>query len=225
MACTFFGLKHILCITKQIGEPMDLREALESISTIRQRMVQTEVFRGYRSLPVAGSALLAMIAGSVQPSLLPSPEQDAAGYVGLWSGVALLSISFAGLTMFLHDRVAGTSETRPITRLAIGQFIPCLIGSAAVTVVIVRVAPASAWLLPGLWQVFFSQGVFASCRLLPRPAFAVGVFYLVSGLLTLILARGVDALSPLAMALPFGFGQLLSAGVLYWTLERKHGDL
>jgi len=204
---------------------MDLREALDSISAIRQRMAQTEVFRGYRSLPVAGSALLAMIAGSLQPTLFAKPEQEVAGYVALWSGVAFLSMAIAGLTMFLHDRVAGTSETRPITRLAIGQFIPCLVGAAAITAVIVRVAPASAWLLPGLWQVFFSQGVFASCRLLPRSAFAVGVFYLVSGLLTLVLARGSDALSPLAMALPFGFGQLLSAGVLYWTLERNRGDV
>ena len=203
---------------------MDLREALDGIATIRQRMAETEVFRGYRALPVACSALLAMIAGSLQTALLPRPEQDVPGYVGLWSVVAFLSIAAAGLTMFLRDRVAGTSATRPITWLAIGQFVPCLVGAVAVTVVIVRVAPASAWLLPGLWQVFFSQGVFASCRLLPRPAFAVAVFYLVSGLLTMFLARGADALSPLAMAVPFGLGQLLAAGVLYWTLERKHGD-
>ena len=87
-----------------------------------------------------------------------------------------------------------------------------------------RVAPESAWLLPGLWQVFFSQGVFASCRLLPRPAFAVGVFYLAAGIATLLFARGAFALSPWAMALPFGLGQLLAAAVLYWTLERTDGQ-
>ena len=38
-----------------------------------------------------------------------------------------------------------------------------------VTAAVVRLAPESAWLMPGLWQLFFSQGVFASCRFLPRP--------------------------------------------------------
>jgi hypothetical protein len=110
-----------------------------------------------------------------------------------------------------------------VTWLAVGQFVPCLVGAAAVTAVFVRVGPDSAWVLPGLWQVFFSQGVFASCRLLPRPAFAAGVFYLFAGITTLTLARGPDALSPWAMAIPFGVGQLLSAAVLYWTLERTNG--
>lgn len=199
---------------------MELREALDSIAAIRRRMAETEVFRGYRALPVAASAIFAVTAGFLQPALLPRPEQDVPGYVLLWSAVALLSIAAAGLAMFVRDRAAGPSATRPVTWLAAGQFAPCLVGAAAVTAVIVRVAPGSAWLLPGLWQVFFSQGVFAACRLLPRPAVAVAGFYLVAGVVTLVAARGPDALSPWAMAVPFGVGQLLAAAVLYWTLER-----
>ena len=199
---------------------MELREALDSIATIRRRMAETEVFRGYRALPVALSAVFALAAGFLQPTLLPRPDQDVPGYVTLWSTVALLSVAAAGLAMFLRDRVAGASLTRPVTWLAVGQFVPCLVAAAAVTAVLVRVAPEAAWALPGLWQVFFSQGVFASCRLLPRAAFAVGVFYLAAGIGTLILARGPEALSPWAMAVPFGVGQLAAAAVLYWTLER-----
>jgi hypothetical protein len=202
---------------------MELREALDSIATIRRRMAETEVFRGYRALPVALSAVFALVAGFVQPILVPRPDQDVSGYVALWSTVAILSIAVAGLAMFVRDRVAGTSLTRPVTWLAIGQFVPCLVAAAAVTAVFVRLAPDIAWVLPGLWQVFFSQGVFASCRLLPRPAFAVGVLYLVAGVITLVLARGPDALSPWAMAVPFGIGQLAAAAVLYWTLERTDG--
>jgi hypothetical protein len=202
---------------------MELREALDSIATIRRRMAATEVFRGYRALPVAFSAVLALTAGFLQPAVLPRPDQDVPGYVALWSAVAVCSIAAAGLAMFLRDRVAGTSLTRPVTWLAVGQFAPCLVAAAAVTAVVVRVAPEAGWVLPGLWQVFFSQGVFASCRLLPRPAFVVGVFYLVAGVGTLLLARGPDALSPWAMAIPFGVGQLAAAAVLYWTLERTDG--
>jgi hypothetical protein len=199
---------------------MDLREALDSIAVIRRRMAESEVFRGYRALPVALSAIFALLAGFVQPAILPRPEQNVAGYVALWSVVAMLSIGAAGLAMYIRDQMVGASVTRPVTWLAVGQFVPCLVAAAAVTVAVVRVAPESAWLLPGLWQVFFSQGVFASCRLLPRPAFAVGVFYLAAGIATLLFARGTFALSPWAMALPFGLGQLLAAAVLYWTLER-----
>jgi hypothetical protein len=204
---------------------MDLREALESIAVIRRRMAESEVFRGYRALPVAFSAMLALAAGFVQQTMLPRPEQNVPVYVGLWSAVAVLSMAAAGFAMVVRDRVAGVSSTRAITWLAIGQFIPCLIAAAAVTAVIVRIAPQTAWLLPGLWQVFFSQGVFASCRLLPRPTVAVGAFYLLSGIITLLVARGPNALSPWAMALPFGFGQLLSAAILYWTLERTDAQV
>ena len=128
---------------------MDLREALDNIALIRRRMAETEVFRGYRALPVAFSAILALGAGFVQQSIVPRPDQDVPGYVALWSSVALASILAAGLTMFLRDRVAGVSITRPVTWLAAGQFVPCLVGAAAVTAVIVRIAPQSAWLLPG----------------------------------------------------------------------------
>ncbi|HEX3151104.1 MAG TPA: hypothetical protein VHR66_23695, partial [Gemmataceae bacterium] len=164
------------------------------------------------------------VAGFVQPTVLPQPDQDVSGYVALWSAVALISIAAAGVAMFLRDRVAGVSGTREVTWLAANQFAPCLVGAAAVTAVIVRLAPEACWLLPGLWQVFFSQGVFASCRLLPRPAFGVAIFYFVAGVTTLVLVRGADALSPWAMAIPFGFGQLFAAAVLFWTLERTDGQ-
>src|SRR5947208_2065187 len=38
------------------------------------------------------------------------------------------------------------------------------------------------------------------------------------------LAQCLHAYSPWAMALTFGVGQLLSAVVLYWNLERRHGS-
>ena len=90
-----------------------------------------------------------------------------------------------------------------------------------VTVVLVRHSPQDIALLPGLWQVFFSLGVFASARLLPRPIFAIGGFYLCAGVTVLILSRGAVSLEPWCMGVPFGVGQLVSAAILYWTLERR----
>jgi hypothetical protein len=93
---------------------------------------------------------------------------------------------------------------------------------ALVTVVLVRAAPESLWMLPGLWQIMYALGIFASCRLLPRQTFWVAVFYLGTGLAALALAHGDRALSPWSMGLPFGAGQFLAALVLYRTLERDH---
>jgi hypothetical protein len=112
--------------------------------------------------------------------------------------------------------------TRELTWLALEQFCPSLVAGALLTIVLVRAAPESLWMLPGLWQVVYSLGIFASCRLLPRATFWVAAFYLVTGLTVLAVARGDAALAPWAMALPFGAGQLLAAAVLYSTLERDH---
>jgi hypothetical protein len=101
------------------------------------------------------------------------------------------------------------------------QFVPSLASGAVVAAAVMRLAPESAWLLPGLWQLFFAQGVFASCRILPRTVYLAAGYYFLVGSLNFFIWRDGDALSPWAMALPFGVGQLLVAAILYWTLERR----
>ena len=66
----------------------------------------------------------------------------------------------------------------------------------------------------------FAQGVFASCRILPRTVYLVAGFYLAAGSANFLLFREENALGPWTMALPFGLGQFLAASILYWTLER-----
>ena len=66
--------------------------------------------------------------------------------------------------------------------------------------------------------------MFASLRFLPRPMVVVAIHYLVCGVLCLCLAKGDATLSPWAMGLTFGIGQSMAAGILYWTLERRHAE-
>ena len=47
--------------------------------------------------------------------------------------------------------------------------------------------------------------------------YAVGVWYLAAGLMSLAFASDANAFSPWAMALPFGVGQFLMAAILYWS--------
>lgn len=202
---------------------MELHEALSQIAEIRHQMARTEVFRGYRALPVAFSGVLALGTALAQAAWLPAPKERLGEYLTLWVGAAVLSAVAAGAAMVDRRRRSASAWGREVTRLALDLFVPCLVAGGLVTAVVVVSAPEVAWMLPGLWQVLFSLGIFASCRLLPRATWFVAVFYLVCGLASLAMARGEAELSPWAMGLPFGVGQLLSAAVLYWTLER--GDV
>jgi len=71
------------------------------------------------------------------------------------------------------------------------------------------------WMLPGLWAIFFSLGIFASSHSLPRQSFAAGLWYLLAGLANLALAQDERAFSPLAMGAPFAVGQVLIAAIVY----------
>jgi hypothetical protein len=203
---------------------MELREALIQISEIRLRMARTEVFRGYRAVPVAFSGLLALAAAGFQAVWIPEPEAQRPAYLALWLATAALSALGAGTEMALRARRAATSWARRATWLAVEQFLPCLVAGALLTFVLVRHAPEAVGMLPGLWQVLFSLGIFASHRLLPRAIVWVAVWYLAAGLTCLAWARGPAAFSPWAMGLPFGAGQLLAAAVLYWMLERNDDE-
>jgi hypothetical protein len=109
--------------------------------------------------------------------------------------------------------------------VALEQFVPAGVAGGLLTLILQSVSPESAWLLPSIWQLFVALGVFASCRFLPPAMFWVGSWYLVSGLGTLVYARGVHALSPIPMGVGFGVGQLLTAAVLYRHREETGVDV
>lgn len=201
---------------------MELQEALTQITEIRLQMARTTVFRGYRAVPAAFSGGLALTAAAIQALVLVEPTQHLGAYLGLWIGSAALSGAAVAMEMVIRARSSRSAFTRELTAAATEQFFPCLAIGGLATVVIVETAPGGVWMLPGLWQLFYSLGIFATCRLLPRPMSAVAVFYALAGLATLTLAQGERALSPLAMGVPFGVGQFLAAAVLYRTLEREH---
>ena len=172
---------------------MELRDALTQITEIRLQLARTEVFRGYRAMPVAFSGGVAVLAAVVQIVAIPDPATQTGPYLGLWIGAAVVSGLAAGLEMMIRARNAASTMTRELTWLALEQFCPCLIGGALVTVVLLQSRTERLWMLPGLWQIFYSLGIFASCRLLPRPTFWVAVFYLGTGLTVLAWPHGEAA--------------------------------
>jgi hypothetical protein len=203
---------------------MDLQEALTQISEIREQVARTETFRGYRAAPVAFSGVLACLAAAFQDMLVPEPKQNLPAYLVLWIGACFLSMIVTGLVMIWHCRRSPSSLTRPVTLLAVGQFLPAVVAGGLVTFVLYQHVPTAVWMLPGLWSIFFSLGIFASYRLLPSATFWIGVYYMVAGVACLLWAKNDFELSPWAMGVSFGLGQVLSASILYWTLERTSDE-
>ena len=200
---------------------MELRDALSQIAEIRQQMAQGEVFRGYRSVTVGFSGVLGLLAAVFQSQWIASPEAELGRYLALWVSVATVSVIVAGGELYWRARSAGPGLAQQLTLLAVGQFLPCVVVGALLTLCIYRGAPQVAWMLPGLWSLVFGLGVFASHRLLPRQVFGIGSYYVLCGCGCLLWGQDANALSPWLMGITFGGGQLLTAIVLYWTLERS----
>ena len=193
----------------------DLERALADITAIRSQMAQGALFCGYGPVTVAATAVLAAVAGAIQALWLPDPAADVVSYLTLWTVTAAISVVLIGIEMVARTRRIHTGLADEMLRAATEQFIPAGVTGAMLTFVLYRFAPHELWMLPGLWQIAYSLGLFASCRLLPRAMFAAAVWYLASGLACIAFASGVHAFSALAMAVPFGIGQLFIAGVLY----------
>lgn len=198
---------------------MELRQALAQVSEIRTQLARTETFRGYRSATVAFTGLVGVVTAVIQSIWLPRPIEQWDLYLAVWIGAAVLNATFVGIEIWSRART-GFDFTRRTTLFAIGQFLPALLVGGLLTLVIARQATDAVWMLPGLWALVFSLGVFASCRLLPRAVAIVGAWYIACGVLALAWGQGPAALSPWIMGITFGGGQLLTAFILYCALER-----
>jgi hypothetical protein len=108
--------------------------------------------------------------------------------------------------------------------MAVVQFLPSVGAGLLVTIVLLSYVPSATWMLPGLWRVIFSLGVFSSCRFLPGPMIAAGAWYLFTGLGCLAMG-GNQALSPWTMGTSYGVGQLLVAGILFFNFEENEDEI
>jgi hypothetical protein len=200
----------------------DLDKALGDISSIRRQMARSTVFHGYGPATLAGTGVFAVAAAGVQTRWLPDPASHIAAYLAIWISTAILSAALIGAQMHTRTRRIHSGMADEMIHMAVEQFLPSAGAGAMVSFVLARYVPSGQWMLPGLWQVIFSLGVFASCRFLPRPVALVGFWYLLTGLGCIALGD-VRALSPWAMGVPYGVGQLLVAGILLFS-TREPGN-
>jgi hypothetical protein len=202
----------------------DLDRALADITAIRTQMARGTVFRGYGPATMAATGVLAILGALIQAAWIPEPDTKVLRYLALWVGVAAFSVTLIGAEMVARTRRIHSGYADEMLFNAVEQFMPAAVAGAVMTVVLWRTAPQTLWMIPGLWQVIFSLGIFASCRSLPPAMFWAAVWYLVAGLVTLALTSDAYAFSPYAMAIPFGIGQLYIAFVLFSSVEADDGE-
>jgi hypothetical protein len=192
----------------------DLNRALVDISRIREQLARGSEFHGYGPATVGATGILALLAAAAQGAWVHDPALQFVRYLQLWGITAAVSFGFIVLEAIYRSRRVHGGLALTMLQSALEQFLPAIVAGGLLTVILPAAAPSSVWLLPGLWQIIFSLGVFASCRLLPRAIFIVGVWYLLCGLACLALLGPERTLSPWAMGVPFALGQLLVAGIL-----------
>ena len=183
---------------------------------MRRQVARATEFRGYGPATLAGTALFAIVASGAQARWVPDPANHFPEYLAIWICTAVASAGLIWMQMQTRSRRIHSGLADEMIHMAVEQFLPSVAAGALIAVVLARYVPHALWMLPGLWQIVFSLGVFSSCRFLPRPMVAAGVWYLLTGLACLALGNS-RALSPLAMGIPYGVGQLLVAGILLFT--------
>jgi TctA family transporter len=198
---------------------VDVSRALSQIAEIHQQIAKGEVYRGYRSLPVAISGLIGIVAAALQPRAIGG--QDPLAFVVYWCMVAVLAGAVGASEIAYNYARREDDADRRRTRRVLGQFLPSVLGAGVISASFVHLSAALVPLLPGLWAICFGIGVFASRPYLPRASGFVALFYYVAGMVLLWRARGPESLNGWWVGATFGTGQLLSALVLYWNLERR----
>ena len=147
---------------------MEYNEALSQISEIHAHLAKGEIYRGFRSLPVALSGVAGFAAAALASRL--SVSDDLAGAVRYWvaAGVVcgLVGFSETALNYVMHEDAMARRRSRKV----LGQFVPGLAAGMGLSWCIGRAGDPFLPLLPGLWSVVFGLAIFSARPYLPRAA-------------------------------------------------------
>ena len=195
----------------------DLDKALADIIAIRSQLAAGTAFRGYGPATMAATAVVALATAAIQQVVLRDPAADPLLFLLGWAAAACISLSMIWVEMRARSRRHHSGLADAMIHQAVEQFLPAGIAGVLLAVLLWKFAPEALWMLPGLWQILTSLGVFASVRSLPRTVALAGAFYFLAGFAVLLLGSVSHALSPWTMGLPFAVGQALMAGILYFA--------
>ena len=202
----------------------DLDKAMADISAIRSQIAAGTAFRGFGPTAIAVTGGLALVTVLFQLLWLDDPTGHPLAFFAGWVATAIASAGLIFVEMQARSRRHHSGLADAMIHQAIEQFLPAAVAGAILAVLFWMFAPEALWMLPGLWQVLVSLGIFASVRSLPRAIAFAGAWYFVAGFTALLLASESHALSPWTMGLPFVAGQFLMAALLHFVSGNSDAD-
>ena len=202
----------------------DLDKALADILAIRNQIAAGTAFQGYGPSAVAATAVVALVTAVLQFLLLDDPTAHPLSFLFGWTAAAAVSASLIFVEMRARSLRHHSGLADAMVQQAVEQFLPAAVAGALLAVTLWKFAPETLWLLPGLWQILVSIGIFASVRTLPRNVALVAAWYFVAGFTVLLIGSLHHTLSPWTMGLPFVIGQLLMAALLYIASEETDAE-
>jgi len=208
----------------QTEQMRDLDKALADIIAIRSQLAAGTAFAGYGPAAIAATSVVALVTAVLQYFFLGDPTHHPLTFLFGWAIAALLSAAMILIEMIARSRRRHSGLADAMIHQAVEQFLPSAVAGVLLAIVLWKFAIESLWLLPGLWQVLVSLGVFASVRSLPRSVAIAGAWYFVAGFVVLLIASQNHALSPWTMGLPFVIGQALMATVIYFASGESDGE-
>ncbi len=201
----------------------DLNRALTDIRNIRRQVAQTTEFQGYGPFTLTATAFVALLAGAAQSRWISAPATHPITYVAIWLTTGIFCASLIATQMFTRASRLHVGIADEMIRMAVTQFLPAGIAGIILPFVLLNVTYSAFWILPGLWQIIFSLGVFASCHCLPRSMLLVGAWFLITGFLCLTLGD-TRALAPAMMSCPYAVGMALVAAIHYSSAKEASLD-
>jgi hypothetical protein len=140
----------------------DLDKALADIFTIRSQIAAGTAFRGYGPAAVAATSGVALLTTILQFLWLDDPTRHPLAFFSGWAAAALVSGAMIWIEMQARSRRHHSGLADAMILQAVEQFLPAGAAGVLLAAMLWKFAPETLWMLPGLWQIFVSLGVFAS---------------------------------------------------------------
>ena len=202
----------------------DLDKALDDILAIRSQLAAGTAFRGYGPATIATTGGIALLTAVLQSLWLTNPTAQPLIFLASWAAAAALSSILIWIEMRARSQRHHSGLADAMIYQAVEQSLPAGVAGVLLTFMLWKFAPEALWMLPGLWQLLVSLGIFASVRSLPRTVALAGAWYFFAGFAVLMLASQTHTLSPWTMGMPFAIGQLLMAALLYFASGEEDAE-
>jgi hypothetical protein len=209
-----------LCVAKLRFEPdleivMNTHRALSEIREIGDILARTQHTSCIRPTPIACTSLLGFAAAFYADASIGPMIMGSEAFVGYWFLVAALCVLMMAFDLGKRYWTTDSELQRGRTRIAIYQFAPCLLIGGFATLCLLPTHSQPSSMLPGLWCILVSLGIFATLNNAPRAMVFPAAFYAIIGGLFWRFDEWTIGLGSWSMGLAFGIGQLWTALVLW----------